>query len=172
MLWGSEGSTQVLRWPCDLDFTCLSVIKTTLISINTTKFDCWLMWSLWPERETPNLSFPFPRQAAVAGPSPQHITDLKAKATLRVSSGFDPCSSIGMTLFYSINHSIPPIWKARFCFFFVQVRHKTTWTIIAFPGVGICSVINSQALKWTLSGPGVWHWLESAMLLIISYSGL
>lgn len=74
-------------------------------------------------------------------------------------------------LFYQPLH--PPNMKSTLLyFFFVQVRHKSTWTIIAFPGVGICSVINSQALKWTLSGPGVWHWLESAMLLIISYSGL
>ena len=56
--------------------------------------------------------------------------------------------------------------------FFVKVKQKTTRTLTAFPEVGICSVINTQALKWTLSGPGVWHSLESAMLLIISYSAL
>lgn len=75
-------------------------------------------------------------------------------------------------LFYQPLH--PRSVKSMLLVFFVQVRHKTTRTVTAFPGVGpgICSVINSQALKWTLSGPGVWYSLESTMLLIISYSGL
>lgn len=166
LLW-TEWSTQVSRRSCDLDFTCLSVTKTTLISFNTTM---QAHMKLVARRRNTKPSASFSKTSYRAWT----LTATALLAWMRKP----PSGSLPLLLIcvpplgrhYSILSATPAPNMESMLLFFVQVTYKTARTMTASSGVGDCSAVNSQALYLGLE-PDT-HAKVQCYLLSLTYSGL